>query len=105
MVRSTAETSSLRQGPLILVLLAATAFAIYLCYQLAVPFLSATVWALTLAVLFAPLQGWLERKWRHPGWAALISVLLVGLVVLVSVTFLGQRLVLEAAKGAEVIQA
>jgi predicted PurR-regulated permease PerM len=88
-----------------LVLMAATALGIYLCYRLAAPFLSVLAWALALAVMFAPFQRWLESKLkRRPGVAALVSVLAIGLIVVVPATFVGQQLVVQAAKGAEVIE-
>lgn len=40
-----------------LVVLLATDLGVYLCYLLAVPFLPPLVWAVALAVVFAPLQG------------------------------------------------
>lgn len=87
-----------------LVLLVATAVGIYLCYLLALPFLAALVWALALAVVFAPLQRWIESKIRHPNLAAIISVVLIGLGLLGLATFVGQRLIQEAANGAELIK-
>lgn len=87
-----------------LVLMGATAVGIYLCYRLAAPFLPALAWALALAVLFSPLQRWLESKLKRPGLAAVVSVLVVGLIVVVPATFLGQRLVHEAAQGAALIK-
>ncbi|MEI7728778.1 MAG: AI-2E family transporter [Verrucomicrobiota bacterium] len=88
-----------------LVLMVVTAGGIYLCYRLALPFLSALAWALALAVLFSPLQRWLELKLKRPNLAAAVSVLVVGLIVVIPATFVGQRLVQEAAKGAELIKA
>jgi predicted PurR-regulated permease PerM len=88
-----------------LVLLVATSFGIYLCYRLASPFLAALVWSVTLAVLFAPLQRWLESKLRRPSLAALVSVLAIGLIAVLPATFVGQRLIAEAAQGAQVIEA
>lgn len=87
-----------------LVLLAAIVFGIYLCYRLAMPFLSAIVWALALAVVFTPFQRWVESKVKRPNLAALISVMVISLVVLGLVTFVGQRLAHEAANGAELVQ-
>jgi predicted PurR-regulated permease PerM len=88
-----------------LVLIGATAVGIYLCYRLAQPFLPALAWALGLAVLFTPLHQWLERKLKHPSLAAALSVLMVGLIVAVPATFVGQRLIREVAKGADLIKA
>ena len=87
-----------------LVLIAASGFGIYLCYRLALPFLPALVWALALAVLFTPFHRWLESRLKRPSLAAAVSVLLVGLIVAVPVTFVGQRLVMESAKGAEIVK-
>lgn len=84
-----------------LVLMAATALGIYLCFRLAAPFLSALAWALALAVLFAPFQRWLESKLKHPSLASLVSVLIIGLIVVVPATFVGRQLVVQAVKGAE----
>lgn len=87
------------------VLMAITALGIYLCYRLAAPFLSSLVWALALAVVSAPFHRWLEAKLKHRNVAAMASVLLVGLMVVVPAIFVGQRLVLQAAKGAEMVTA
>ena len=87
-----------------LVLMGATAVGLYLCYRLALPFLTALAWALALAVVFTPFQRWIESKVKHPNLAALISVLGIGLVVLGLATFVGQRLVQEATNGAELIK-
>lgn len=86
-----------------LVLMVATAFGIYICYRLAVPFLPSLTWALGLAVLFSPFQGWVESKLKHPRLAAFVSVLVIGLIVVVPLTIVGQRLVMQAAQGAALI--
>ncbi len=86
-----------------LVLIVATALGLYLCYRLALPFLPALAWALALATLFSPLQRWLESKLKRPGLAAAVSVLVAGLIVAVPVTFVGRQLIVESAKGAELI--
>lgn len=88
----------------ILVLMAVTVIGIYLCYRMALPFRSALAWALALAVLFTPFHQWMEVKLRHSNLAALISVALISLIVVVPTTFVGQRLVQEANKGAEIIE-
>ena len=88
-----------------LVLMAATAVAIYLCYGMVLPFVAAIAWALALAVLFSPFNQRLESITKHPNLAAAASVLIVGLIVVVPAAFVGQRLIQEAAKGAELIEA
>jgi predicted PurR-regulated permease PerM len=86
------------------VMIAVTALGIYLCYRLALPFLPALTWALTLAISFAPLHRWLESKLKRPNLAAAATVLVVGLIVAVPATFLGQRLIMESARGADIIK-
>ncbi len=82
----------------------ATGLGCFLCYRLAVPFLPALAWALALAVLFAPLQRWLESKLKGPSVAALISVAIIGSIVVVPASFVGQQLVGQATEGAALIQ-
>ena len=89
----------------VLELMAATALGIYLCYRMALPFVPALTWALALAVLFMPVHRWLESTVKHSNLAALVSVLVIGLIVVVPATFVGQRLVSEAVTGADTIRA
>jgi predicted PurR-regulated permease PerM len=87
-----------------LVLMAATVIGIYFCYRLAAPFFPAIVWALALAVLFAPLHRWLESKVKYPSLAATICVLVAALIVVVPAMFVAERIIGEAASGAETIK-
>lgn len=87
-----------------LVLMLATILGIYLCYQLAVPFLSVLVWALTLAVMFCPLQRWLELKLKHPNLAALTSILLIGLIVIIPTMLIGEQLLTQVVKGSQLVE-
>jgi len=87
-----------------LALIVATGGGLYLCYRLALPFLPALAWALALAILFTPFHRWLESKLKHPGLTAAFSVLIVGLIVVVPATFVAQRLIMESARGAEIIK-
>lgn len=88
-----------------LVMMAATACGLYLCYRLAEPFLPALAWALALAVLFIPLQRGLESRLGRPTVAALVAVTMIGLMVVIPAGFVGQRLAVQAARGSEVIKA
>ena len=87
-----------------LVLMLVTGIGIYFCYRMAAPFLPAIAWALALAVLFAPLQCWLELKLKRSSLAAIVAVLIIGLMVVVPATFVVQRLVVQAASGAELLE-
>src|SRR5450759_802346 len=89
----------------VLARMAATALGIYLCYRMALPFVPALTWALALAVVFMPAHRWLESTVKHSNLAASVSVLVIGLIVVVPATFMGQRLVLEAVAGADTIRA
>ncbi|MDP1831765.1 MAG: AI-2E family transporter [Geothrix sp.] len=88
----------------LLVLIVAISLGIYLCYRMILPFLPALVWALTLAILFTPFHRWLESKLKRANLAAAVSVLVVGLIVAVPATFLGQRLIVESARGADIVK-
>jgi predicted PurR-regulated permease PerM len=88
----------------VLALTAATAVGLYLCYLMALPFLPALTWALTLAILFMPVQRWLESMVKHPNLAASLAVLGIGLIVVVPATIMGQRLIAEAVTGADTIR-
>jgi predicted PurR-regulated permease PerM len=88
-----------------LVLIVATAAGFYLCFRLVVPFVAALAWALALAVLFHPLQRWLETKIKRANLTATITVFIVGLVVVLVAALVGERLVAEAVKGVTFIRA
>ena len=87
-----------------LALIVATAAGIVVCWLLAVPFLPAIAGALALAVLFARLHRWIEAGTKRPNLAAVVSVLIVALIVVVPATFVAGRLVREAATGALLIK-
>lgn len=87
-----------------LVLMAVTVGGIYFSYLLAVPFLPALAWALALAILFAPLYRWLEAKVKHPNLAATVTVLIMVVIVIVPLVFVAERIVGEAASGAETVK-
>lgn len=87
-----------------LVLVIATGLCIALCFLLISPFLPALAWAVALAVLFAPLQRWLESRLRHPNLATTVSVLMIVLMVIVPATFVVQQVVMQAASGSKLIE-
>ena len=95
----------LRRQLHVLVLMSATAIGLYLCYRMALPFVPALTWALTLAVLFMPVHRWLKSTVKRSNLAASVSVLVIGLMVIVPATFMGQHLVSEAAAGADALKA
>lgn len=87
----------------VLELMAASACGAYLCYRMALPFVPALTWALVLAVLVLPAHRRLEAATARPQVAALLSVLLTALLLVVPVALVGQRLVGETLKGADAV--
>jgi predicted PurR-regulated permease PerM len=87
-----------------LVLLVAAAIGLYVCYLLAFPFLPALAWALAIAVLAAPLHARLERRLKHGGAAAAVSVVLLALIVILPVAFLGQHVASVLSAGVSSLQ-
>jgi predicted PurR-regulated permease PerM len=63
------------------------AAGLYLCYMIALPFLSVIVWAVTLTMLFAPLQRWLDIRSRYASMNALLNTLVIGVIVIVPIVF------------------
>lgn len=88
-----------------LVLMTATVAGVYVCYLLAAPFFPAFAWALALAVLFTPLHRWFESKIKHPNLSTTLCVLVAALIVVVPAIFVAERIISEAARGAESIKA
>lgn len=70
-------------------LLALAAFALYLCYRIAQPFLTAIFAAIVLAIVFYPLHVRVKRFIVRPQWAASVSTLVVILVVILPTILLG----------------
>ena len=77
--------------------------AAVLCYLLAVPFLPAIVWSVTLAVLFSPLDAKIQKKIRSPGLSAAATVTIMTIIVVVPVIVVGGTLLNEAVRSATVI--
>jgi predicted PurR-regulated permease PerM len=88
----------------VLLLMALTVVGIYGCYRLAVPFLPALVWSVTLTVLIIPMQRLLEARVR-PSFAAAVSIALVAVIVVVPAVVLGQQMMGEAVRGTELLGA
>jgi predicted PurR-regulated permease PerM len=88
-----------RERALILVLMAATAVALYICYRLVQPFLPALAWALALGVVGHPLHRWLARRIRRPNVAAGVAVILMAVAIVGPTLFVTQQLIQETARG------
>ena len=88
-----------------LVLILATILSLYLCFRLAAPFIAALTFAMALAVLFMPLQKWLEAKLKRASLAAMINTVAIAAIVVIPLIFVGEKLLVQAATSAEQIEA
>ena len=77
---------------------------LYLCFRLALPFITPLVVALVLAILLAPLHRRIERWCRWPSAAAGLIVAVAAVGILGPVIFLIAELVNDAAQGATVLR-
>lgn len=93
-----------RERTLALVLIAATALALYLCYRLARPLLPALAWALALAVVAHPVYQWLARRVPRADLAAGLAVAVVAIVIIGPALFVTHQLTREVAAGMERLQ-
>jgi predicted PurR-regulated permease PerM len=62
------------------------------------------VWAGALALIFAPLQRWMEARVKRPGLAATFSLIIIGLLVVVPATWFAQKLAEQAITVPQNIQ-
>ncbi len=72
---------------LVIVLVAATALLLILCWQLVQPFMGPIAWAFALAVVAHPLHGWIARRIDKPGLAAGLAVLAIAVVIVAPAIF------------------
>ena len=74
-----------------------------LCYLLAIPFLAAIVWSVTLAVLFTPLDARIQKKIGSPGLSAAATVAIMTIIVIVPAILVTGTLLSEAGRSATLI--
>jgi predicted PurR-regulated permease PerM len=80
-----------------LVLLASLAgAALYACYRLLTPFLSALAWALAFAVVGSPLHRYLAARIRYPNLAAGLAVAVVAAILVLPAWIASQQIVGQA---------
>lgn len=84
-------------------LVALTALALYLCWLMATPFLSALTWAFALAVVFSPLRTWLSKRMSE-----LVATLLIMVVVMIATGVPGalvlRQLFQESVRAQQLLQ-
>ena len=93
-----------RDRALALVLVLATLIAVYLCYLLLHPFLSAMAWALALAIVSYPSYERLARRIRSRNIAAAITVAVVALVIIAPTVLLAQQLLGQVGEGVDYVK-
>jgi predicted PurR-regulated permease PerM len=69
-------------------LIAALLAGLYLCWRIILPFLDVLMWAAVLVTVFHPIHRRLLLRFRHPGWTATVSTLLVIVTILGPVTLI-----------------
>ena len=85
-------------------LLAATVFALYLCWSMLQPFIEVLLWAVVLVIVFYPVHTRILKRVKKPGWAAVLSCLIVIVAILVPLTLLTFAIVRELKGFAESLQ-
>jgi predicted PurR-regulated permease PerM len=93
-----------RNWPQLVALGAVTAFSIYLCYRLALPFLPALAWAVALAILGLPLHRRLDKVIPGRNWSAGVSTVVVVLLIGVPTAVVAAQLVNEAQHAVATVQ-
>jgi predicted PurR-regulated permease PerM len=88
-----------RRGKLA-VLAAVTIVCLYYSFQLAVPFLPAVVWGLTIAILTRPLIMRLGRSIENEGRRAFLGVFIVGTLIFAPVVTIGYVVTRELTNSA-----
>ena len=76
-----------------------TIIAVYWCWLLVAPFLSAIAWAVALALVSYPVYDWLRVHVRSENLAACITVTLVAVVLVAPTALLAQQLAIQVPEG------
>lgn len=97
-------TFGLARGVRVVLLAALALTGIYLCVRLTLPFFTPIAAAFILAVLFHPFHTRVERRFKNPTLAALMSVFTICAIVLAVLVLLIAQLAREAATGAVLIK-
>lgn len=87
-----------------LALLAVTIIALYLCWQMLLPFIEVLLWAIVLVIVFYPVHKRIVARTGAPGWSAMLSCLLVIVTFLLPLTLITLAVVNEMSKMAQSLQ-
>lgn len=78
--------------------------SVALCFWIVLPFLSVLAWALTLTVIFLPMQIKLEGWCRYNSFSALLCTLIIGIVVVLPMVLATQQLSMQLYASAQTIE-
>lgn len=85
-------------------MLAATAIALYLCWQMLKPFVLVLAWASVLVIIFYPVHKRLSRLIKRPGLCAAVSSFLVIAAILIPFSLIASAVIRELSGAAEYLQ-
>jgi predicted PurR-regulated permease PerM len=89
------ENVRARKWITVIFLIALTGVALYSCFIIARPFLTSIAWALIIAVTFYPVHNRIHRVIHNRSAAALVSIVIVTLIVIVPAVLLGMATMTE----------
>src|SRR3569832_2237275 len=87
-----------------IMLLVATAVALYLCWSMLQPFIEVVLWAVVLVIVFFPVHRRIQARLGSPGWSAMVSCLIVILVILIPLTLITLAVVRELSRLGQSLQ-
>jgi predicted PurR-regulated permease PerM len=90
-----------RERLLVVVLLVVTAVVVYLCFQIAAPFVPALTWAIALTVIAHPLHARLCRWIDRRSIAAAITVVIVSMTLVAPSVFVVREIAAEIGRNVE----
>ncbi|MBA4018238.1 MAG: AI-2E family transporter [Pirellula sp.] len=94
-----------RERSLALALIGLLGICFYICYLMALPFLSAIAWAGALALVVYPLHSRLETRWQRPNVAAAATVAIVATAIVGPVFLIVKSLIAQVTEGLAGLQA
>lgn len=101
----TSQHSPVPQRYSMVALTAALILGLILCYFITLPFIPALVWALTLAVLLAPVERALRAKLKAPNVTVSLTLMLAAFMVVTPVILVSGALINEIIENANSLNA
>ncbi|MBA2260434.1 MAG: AI-2E family transporter [Acidobacteria bacterium] len=89
----------------IVTLVIVLAIALYVCWLMVQPFTNVILWAAVLAIVFYPMHRRIRARVGNPSVAAILSMVLVVVLILLPATFITIAVVRELAGAADNLQA